>query len=130
MAKKRMKIPSRPVGRGGGKKNSQKDLMKQFSQMQEQLLEAQNKFNEEEFTGSAGGGAVNVVVLGSLEVKSLSIDPEVIDEDDVEMLEDLIIAAISDAQRKVNEASSSQTDALTGGLPSGLDLSGLNIPGF
>lgn len=128
MAKKRVKIPSRP--NRGGKKNSQKDMLKQLSQMQEQIMQAQEELEESEFTGTSGGGAVTAVIKGSHEISSIKIDPDVIDEDDIEMLEDLIVAAVNDAQKKVSEASSNQTSSFAGGLPGGLDLNGLNIPGL
>ena len=94
MAKRRMKIPSKPGGRKKG--NNQKEMLKQLEQMQEQFLEAQTKLEEQEFTGTSGGGAVEAVVQGNLKLKSINIDPDVIDEDDIEMLEDLVVAAVSE----------------------------------
>lgn len=121
MAKKKVKIPSKRGGKGG-KRNNQKDLMRQLNQMQEQFLEAQNKLEEEEFTATSGGGAVEATVNGALILQSIKIDPEVIDEDDVELLEDLIVAAVSSAQSEAGKASSSQTDLLSSQLPAGFNL--------
>lgn len=78
-------------------------LMKQAQQMQEQLKKAQDELKESEFIGSAGGGMVNVTVSGAKEVLAVSIKPEAVDPDDIEMLEDLITAAVNDALNKVSE---------------------------
>ena len=78
-------------------------LMKQAQQMQEQLKKAQDELKESEFIGSAGGGMVNVTVSGAKEVLAVSIKPEAVDLDDIEMLEDLITAAVNDALNKVSE---------------------------
>ena len=78
-------------------------LMKQAQQMQEQLKKAQDELKESEFIGSAGGGMVNVTVSGAKEVLAVSIKPEAVDPEDIEMLEDLITAAVNDALNKVAE---------------------------
>lgn len=78
-------------------------LMKQAQQMQEQLKKAQDELKESEFIGSAGGGMVNVTVSGAKEVLAVSIKPEAVDPDDIEMIEDLITAAVNDALNKVSE---------------------------
>lgn len=78
-------------------------LMKQAQQMQEQLKKAQDELKESEFIGSAGGGMVNVTVSGAKEMLAVSIKPEAVDPDDIEMLEDLITAAVNDALNKVSE---------------------------
>ena len=78
-------------------------LMNQAQQMQEQLKKAQDELKESEFIGSAGGGMVNVTVSGAKEVLAVSIKPEAVDPDDIEMLEDLITAAVNDALNKVSE---------------------------
>lgn len=121
MAKKRVKIPSRRGGKGG-KKNSQKEMLRQITQMQEQFMEAQSKLEEEEFKATSGGGAVEATVNGALNLQSITIDPDVIDEDDVEMLEDLIVAAVNEAQKLAGQASASQTEQFTGQLPGGLNF--------
>jgi hypothetical protein len=92
-------------------------LLKQAQKMQEQLMEAQAQAAEEVVEGDAGGGVVKVTVTGGLEFRSVSIDPAAVDPDDVEMLEDLVLAAIHDAMSKVQELSNKAMG--------GLDLGGL-----
>jgi hypothetical protein len=91
-------------------------MMKQAQQMQERL---QKQMADTKVEGNAGGGMVTVVVNGAKQVQSLKIDPEVVSKDDVEMLQDLIVAAINDAQRKADEEMSR---AMGGMLPPGLKL--------
>ena len=88
-------------------------MMKQAQQMQERLQEQMANLRVE---ASAGGGMVTVVMNGQKQILSLAIDPEVVSKDDVEMLQDLILAAVNDAHRKVDEALSSQMSGLMGGL--------------
>ena len=88
-------------------------MMKQAQQMQEQL---QKQMAELKVEGNAGGGMVTVTVNGAKQVQSLTIDPEVVSKDDVEMLQDLILAAINDAQRKADEAMSQQMSGMMGGM--------------
>ncbi len=90
-------------GRGFGGGMNMQALMKQAQQMQEQLKKAQEELAESEFTGTSGGGMVNVTVTGTKEVVAVSIKPEAVDPDDIEMLEDLITAAVNDAMAKVTE---------------------------
>ena len=90
-------------GRGFGGGMNMQALMKQAQQMQEQLKKAQDELKESEFIGSAGCGMVNVTVSGAKEVLAVSIKPEAVDPDDIEMLEDLITAAVNDALNKVSE---------------------------
>ena len=90
-------------GRGFGGGMNMQALMKQAQQMQEQLKKAQDELKESEFIGSAGGGMVNATVSGAKEVLAVSIKPEAVDPDDIEMLEDLITAAVNDALNKVSE---------------------------
>lgn len=90
-------------GRGFGGGMNMQALMKQAQQMQEQLKKAQDELKESEFIGSTGGGMVNVTVSGAKEVLAVSIKPEAVDPDDIEMLEDLITAAVNDALNKVSE---------------------------
>ena len=91
-------------------------MMKQAQQMQERMQKEMAELNVE---GNAGGGMVTVVVNGSKQVRSLKIDPEVVVKEDVEMLQDLIVAAINDAQRKADEALAQK---MGGMLPPGLKL--------
>ncbi|RLC51181.1 MAG: YbaB/EbfC family nucleoid-associated protein [Candidatus Cloacimonadota bacterium] len=104
----------------GGKKGM-KDLMKQAQKMQNDLMKAQEELANKIVEGSAGGGMVKVEMNGKNQVLSLKIDPEVVDKDDIEMLEDLIIAALNEAQDKVSKTSESEMGKLTGGM---------NIPGL
>ena len=103
---------------GGGNMNN---MMKQVQKMQQQMQAAQKEIEEKEIEVTSGGGAVKVVVSGRKDLISLKIDPEVVDKDDVEMLEDLIVAAINEAFRKADETSEQEMKKLTGGL---------NIPGL
>ena len=96
-------------------------MLKQAQKMQAQLMKAQEKLNEEKVEGTAGGGMVTVVINGAQELQSVSINPEVVDPDDVEMLEDLIVAAFQNAQEKVKELSEGTFGNLSAGM---------NIPGF
>ena len=96
-------------------------MMKQAQKMQAQLMKAQEDLNKEEVEGTSGGGMVKVILNGAQELKSISLDPEVVDDDDVEMLEDLIIAAFTNAQEKVKEKSND----LFGGLTAGMNIPGL-----
>jgi DNA-binding YbaB/EbfC family protein len=95
------------------------NMMKQAQQMQERL---QQQMAELKVEATAGGGMVTVIVNGSKQISSLKIDPEVVSKDDVEMLQDLIMAAVNDAQRKVDEEMSRK---MGGMLPPGLKLPGL-----
>jgi DNA-binding YbaB/EbfC family protein len=94
-------------------------MMKQAQQMQERLQKQMTDLRAE---GNAGGGMVTVVVNGAKQIQSLTIDPEVVSKDDVEMLQDLIVAAVNDAQRKADEEMSRQ---MGGMLPPGLKIPGL-----
>jgi nucleoid-associated protein EbfC len=111
----------------GGQPNMQQ-LMKQAQKMQQQLLAAQQELAEAEVTGTAGGGLVTATVTGSGEVKSVKIDPKAVDPDDVESLEDLVVAAIRDAARAAQELASDKMGPLTGGLGGG--MGGLGLPGM
>ena len=92
------------------------NLMKQAQRMQRQMEENQKALEEKEFTAAAGGGAVEVTVSGKREVTKVHIEPEAVDPEDVEMLEDLIMAAANEALRKVDEESAAVMSKMTGGL--------------
>jgi len=98
-----------------------RQIMQQAQQMQEQLAKAQADLAERRFEGSAGGGMVTAVVTGGPELVEIKISPDVVDAEDVEMLEDLVVAAVRQAMEAAVEAASSQLGGLTGGL----DLGGL-----
>jgi DNA-binding YbaB/EbfC family protein len=99
----------------GGKKGM-KDLMKQAQKMQQDLQKAQEELANMTVEGTAGGGMVVVKMNGQHEVLSVKIDPEAVDPDDVEMLEDLIIAAFNEAQEKISKTNEDEMSKLTGGM--------------
>ena len=101
---------------GGGMPGNMANLMKQAQKMQRQMEEQQKELETKEFTAAAGGGAVEVTVSGKREVTKVKLAEEVVDPDDIEMLEDLIVAATNEALRKIEEDSSKSMEALTGGL--------------
>lgn len=107
-----------PGGFGGGNMNN---LMKQAQAMQKKMEDMQKQIESAEFESSVGGGAVSVKVNGKKEILGISIKPEVVDADDVEMLEDLVLSAVNEALRKADEEASNKMGKLTGGM---------NIPGL
>ena len=100
----------------GGMPGNMNNLMKQAQKMQRQMEEAQKELEEMEMTATAGGGAVEVTVSGTHEVTKVKLAEEVVDPDDIEMLEDLIMAATNEALRKVEDASQQNMSKITGGL--------------
>lgn len=100
------------------------ELMKQLQQMQAKIAQAQQRLEETIIEASAGGGAVNVVMNARPELKSIAIKPEVVDADDVDMLQDLVLAAMNEALEKVRAGQMQQLAGLAGGL----NIPGLNIP--
>src|SRR6476619_6242226 len=90
-----------------------KQLMKQVQQMQEQM---QQKMTALRVEGSAGGGMVKAAMNGSKELLAITIDKEAVDPNDVDMLQDLVVAAVNEASRKVDEAMQNQLGAMTGGM--------------
>ena len=101
---------------GMGMPGNMNNLMKQAQKMQRQMEENQKALEEKEFTASAGGGAVEVTVSGKREVLKVKLSQEVVDPDDVEMLEDLIVAAVNEALRKMEEENAAVMSKLAGGL--------------
>ena len=104
-------------------------LMKQAQKMQQQLEAAQAELAVTEVTGSAGGGLVTATLLGSGELAALTIDPKAVDPEDVETLQDLIVAAVRDARRGVSDLAADTMGPLTAGA-GGLDLGSLGIRGL
>ena len=100
----------------GGMPGNMNILMKQAQRMQRQMEEALQKLETMEATATAGGGAVEVTVSGKKEILKVKLAEEVVDPDDIEMLEDLIVAATNEALRKIDEASEASMSKLTGGL--------------
>lgn len=99
---------------GGGV--NMNNLMKQAQKMQKQMEENQRILEESEFSATAGGGAVEVTVTGKKTVTKITLDPDAVDPDDVEMLEDLIMVAVNEAMKKADEASSAAMSRMTGGM--------------
>ena len=101
---------------GMGMPGNMNNLMKQAQRMQRQMEESQKELETKEFTAKAGGGAVEVTVTGGKEVTKVVISPEAVDPDDVEMLQDMIMAATNEALKQAEEASSAVMGKMTGGL--------------
>lgn len=123
MAKKK-KSSSRSSGFGGGGMASggMGNLMSQVNKLQEEMEKTQAALAEEELTVTAGGGMVTVIISGAKELRSIKIKPEAVDPDDVEMLEDLVMAAVTEAMKAADDLSEERMGGLTGGLglPPGL----------
>lgn len=113
MAKRKL-----PAGMGGGNMNN---MMKQVQKMQQDMAKLQTELEEREVEATAGGGAVKVVATGKKTILSIKIDPEVIDEDDIEMLEDLVLAAVNEVLVKAEDMVNTEMGKITGGM---------NIPGL
>ena len=109
-----------PKGMGGGPGNMQA-MLRQAQKMQEDMARVQAELEEQEYTAAAGGGAVSATVTGKHQLTALTIDPEVIDPEDAEMLADLVMAAVNEAQRKAAQDAESQMGQVTGGM---------NLPGL
>ena len=100
-------------GMGGG---MNMNMLKQAQKMQQDMLKAQEELESKSYEASAGGGVVTAVVSGKKELTQVTIDPEAVDPDDVDMLQDLIVAAVNEAMRKASDDAASQMSKLTGGL--------------
>ncbi|MDD2956287.1 MAG: YbaB/EbfC family nucleoid-associated protein [Oscillospiraceae bacterium] len=109
-----------PQGYGGGPNNMQ-GMIRQAQKVQENMAKAQEELNAREFNVTVGGGAVEVVMTGKKELKALNIKPEVVDPEDVDMLQDLIMAAVNEALHTVEETTAKEMEKITGGL---------NVPGL
>ena len=109
-----------PAGYGGGPQN-QKDLMRQAQKLQEQIAATQAELVTREFKVTSGGGMVEVTMNGKKEITALAIKPEIVDPDDIEMLQDVIMAAVNEASKQVEETSNAELGKITGGL---------NLPGM
>lgn len=110
-----------PKGYGGGGPQNMQAMLKQAQKMQEQIESKQAELQEKEYVVSSGGGMVEITMTGKHEVKAIGINPEVVDPEDVEMLEDMLVAALNEAARQIDEESQRELDSVTGGL---------NIPGL
>lgn len=107
-----------PGGMGGGNMNA---MLKQAQKMQAELAKAQDEIKEMSFTGTSGGGMVKVTALGDQTIDSIEIDPAAVDSEDVEMLQDMVCAAVNEALRGIQELSNQRMSSVTGGM---------NIPGL
>lgn len=101
---------------GGGMPGNMNNLMKQAQRMQRQMEEGQKELETKEFTASAGGGAVEVTVSGKKELMGIKLAEEIVDPDDIETLQDSIVAAVNEALRKADEESAALMNKMTGGL--------------
>ncbi len=106
------------------------EMMRQVQQMQAEMEKAQESLKHETVEASAGGGMVTVKVSGELEILDLKIDPEAVDPEDVELLQDMVLAAVNEAMRSAQEMATNKMNAVTGGLGGGGGLGGLGIPGL
>ncbi|MBE5869137.1 MAG: YbaB/EbfC family nucleoid-associated protein [Lachnospiraceae bacterium] len=104
---------------GGAMPGNMSNLMKQAQRMQRQMEESQKELETKEFTAAAGGGAVEVTLSGKKEVLRVKLSEEVVDPEDIEMLQDLIVAATNETMRQVDEANAAMMNKMTGGLGGG-----------
>ena len=104
-----------PAGMGGGPQN-QRDLMRKAQKMQEDLAAKQAELEVREFTATSGGGVVEVVMNGKKELVALNIKPEIVDPEDIEMMQDVIMAAVNEVIRQVEDTTNSELGKITGSL--------------
>ncbi len=123
MAKRKRKPGSRPVPSfgGGGGMNMGGGMAQRLQELQQQMAERQEALGDKTIEVSAGGGAITIEITGHQKITKIAIDPDVVDPDDVEMLQDLVMAAVNEAIQQSQEMASSELEGLTGGL---------NIPGL
>jgi DNA-binding YbaB/EbfC family protein len=114
----RGKMPGGPGGMDMGA------MMKQVQQMQAEMAKAQEELKDEIVEASAGGGMIKVQMSGDLELRAVEIDPDAVDPEDVEMLQDMVLAAVNEALRSAQERANSKLGGVTGGL------GGLGLPGM
>ena len=106
---------------GGGGMGNMGAMMKQAQKMQAELAKAQDEIKDMEYEATAGGGMAKVVATGDMAIKSIVIDPEAVDPEDVDMLQDMVLAAVNEALRGMSEVSAQRLNSVTGGM---------NIPGL
>jgi DNA-binding YbaB/EbfC family protein len=102
-------------------------MLKQVQEMQAEMMKAQEQLKDEVVEASAGGGMVTVKISGDLELREIKIDPQAVDPEDVELLQDMVLAAVNEAVRSAQELANRKLGGLTGGLG---DLGGLGLPGL
>jgi nucleoid-associated protein EbfC len=110
------------------KQPNMNQMMQQVQKMQAEMMKAQEELKNEVVEASAGGGMVTVKVTGELEIQEIAIDPEAVDPEDVEMLQDMVLAAVNEAIRAAQELAASKMNQATGGL--GGQGGGLGLPGL
>jgi nucleoid-associated protein EbfC len=111
------------------KQPNMNQMMKQVQQMQAEMVKAQEQLKDEVVEASAGGGMVTVKVTGDLEVREITIDPEAVDPEDVEMLQDMVLAATNEALRSAQELAANRMNSVAG-LGGAGGVGGLGLPGF
>ena len=104
-----------PTNMGGGAQNMN-SMIKQAQKMQDQITELQEDIEARDFSATAGGGAVEVVLTGKKTIKSLTLKPEVVDPEDIEMLQDLIISAVNEAVNNIESTTEAEMSQITGGV--------------
>ena len=109
-----------PQGYGGGPQNMNA-MIKQAQKMQENMAEKQAELNEREFKATVGGGMVEVAMTGSREMKNITLKPEIVDPEDIEMLQDLVVAAVNEVLKNIEETTNKEMEKITGGM---------NVPGM
>ncbi len=105
-------------------------MLKQVQKMQADMAKAQEELKNEVVEASAGGGMVTLKITGDLEIRELRIDPEAVDPEDVELLQDMVLAAVNEGVRSAQELAATKMSAATGGLGGPGGLGGLGLPGF
>ena len=105
-------------------------MLKQVQKMQADMAKAQEELKNELVEASAGGGMVTVKISGDLEVREVRIDPQAVDPDDVELLQDMVLAAVNEGVRAAQELAANKLNAAAGGLAGPGGLGGLGLPGF
>lgn len=97
--------------------NQMADMLRQAQKLQEDMATKQAELEEKEYEVSAGGGVVTLTITGKREIRSLTVSPEIVDPDDVETLQDILVAAVNEAIRKVDDTTAAEMEKLTAGLP-------------
>jgi len=105
-----------PKNMGAGANQNMNAMVRQAQKMQDEIVELQNEIEEREYTATAGGGAVEVVLSGKKTIKSLTLKPEIVDKDDIEMLQDLVISAVNEAINNIEQTTEEEMSKITGGV--------------
>ncbi len=119
----RARLPKGYSNSGGG--GNMQQMIRQAQKMQDDMAAKQAELDEQTYTTTAGGGVVSVSITGKKEITNISLKPEIVDPDDIEMLTDLVTAAVNEAIRKVEDTNAQEMEKITGGLGSGMGIPGL-----